>query len=107
MNLRLARILALGVVSAMLIGAPVNAAGKPIMERIPVDDSFVDEFLSEACGTEVTIHVSGHVIIRQFLDADGNALYEVNNYALANTLRERERQASGRGRRCGSCRVPG
>ena len=83
---RLARILALGVVSAMLIGAPVNAAGKPVMERIAVDDTFVDEFLSEACGVEVTTHVGGHVILRQFLDADGNAVREVNNYALSETF---------------------
>src|SRR6188474_3095722 len=71
-NVRLSlRVLGLGLLAALLIAAPVNA-GKPQMERIPVDDLFVDDFLSDACGAEVTVHFTGHVTFRVFTDADGN-----------------------------------
>jgi hypothetical protein len=55
------------------------------MERIPVDDLFVDDFLSGACGAEVTVHFTGHVTFRVFTDADGNPVRELNNYALGGT----------------------
>ena len=80
---RFVRILGLGLLGSVLIGGPVNA-GKPITERIQVDETFVDDFLTEACGAEVTAHVTGHVIVRLFTDADGNPVREVNNYGLRN-----------------------
>ena len=81
---RSVRVLGLGLLAVLLIAAPVNA-GKPQMERIPVDDLFVDDFLSEVCGAEVTVHFTGHVTFRVFTDADGNPVREVNNYALGGT----------------------
>ena len=46
------RVLALASLATMLLAAP-TAAAQPEMERIPVEDVFVDDFLSEVCGTEV------------------------------------------------------
>jgi hypothetical protein len=37
-----------------------------VIQRIAVDETFDDEFLTEACGVAVTTHVEGHVIIRTF-----------------------------------------
>jgi hypothetical protein len=46
--------------------APTALAGKPAFERIDVEDTFDDEFLSEACGVAVTTHVEGHITVREF-----------------------------------------
>lgn len=83
---RFVRILGLGLLGAMLVGAPVNA-GKPVMERVPIDDTFVDEFLSEECGAEVTAQFTGHITFRVFNDANGNPVRELNNYAIGGTYR--------------------
>lgn len=65
-----------------LSAAPVFAA-QPEMERVPVDDVFVDDFLSDACGVQVTAHVTGHFILRTFTDAAGDPTRAVNNYAIS------------------------
>jgi hypothetical protein len=78
---RIAHVVGLAVLGTLLVAAPVSA-GKPQIERVNVDDTFVDEFLSEACGTEVTFHATGHITFRLFADAAGNPIRELNNYAL-------------------------
>jgi hypothetical protein len=75
------RVLALATLSTLLLAAPAVAA-KPTMERVAVDDLFVDDFLSEVCGTEVRGHVTGHIVFRAFTDAAGATVRELNNYAL-------------------------
>jgi hypothetical protein len=77
---RIVRVIGLGVLGAVLVAAPVSA-GQPEMERILVDEVFVDTFLSAECGVEVNAHIYGHIIFRTFTDADGNPVREVNNYA--------------------------
>jgi hypothetical protein len=62
------------VVSVLALGvlAPGVASGAaPTLERIDVDDTFADEFLSEECGVEVTTTVRGHITIRTFEDGTG------------------------------------
>ncbi len=72
-----------GLLLVAVVAAPVNAA-KPQMERVEVSDiAFDDEFLTEACGFPVKFDVTGHITFRAFLDAAGNPVREVNNYALA------------------------
>jgi hypothetical protein len=46
--------------------APGAFAGKPTMERVDIDDTFADDFLTEECGVPVTAHVQGHIIFRTF-----------------------------------------
>jgi hypothetical protein len=46
--------------------APGAMAQKPTMERIDIDESFLDEFLTEACGVPVTVRAQGHIIVRTF-----------------------------------------
>ena len=83
--MRIVRILGLGLLGAMLVAAPVSAA-QPVIDRQSVDDTFVDEFLTEACGVEVTAHITGHVTFRVFLDANGDPARELNNYGIAVTF---------------------
>jgi hypothetical protein len=52
------------VVAAVV--APSASAAKPTIERIQIDETFPDDFLTEACGVPVTTHAEGHVIIRTF-----------------------------------------
>jgi len=63
------RILVLGggVVLALALAAQA-AGGAPTTERIDVDDTFADTFLSAECGVAVTTHVEGHIIVREFED---------------------------------------
>ena len=78
---RIARAIGLGLLGAALVVAPVSA-GQPDMERVPIGDTFVDEFLTEACGVEVHVQEIGHITLRTFTDAAGNPVREVNNYAV-------------------------
>ena len=59
-------LLAVGV-----LGPGAASAAPPTFERITVEDTFADEFLSEQCGVEVTTTVSGHITVRTFEDGTG------------------------------------
>ena len=61
---------------ALLVGAVVAlvlvtsaSAGKPTIERIQVDETEADPFLTGQCGVDVTVHFEGQVIIRTFSGA--------------------------------------
>ena len=54
------------VVLAGLLSPGVGLGAAPTFERIVVDDTFVDEELSAACGVEVTVHLEGEIITRTF-----------------------------------------
>jgi hypothetical protein len=45
------------------------SAGKPTTERIDVDETEADPFLTAECGVDVTVHFEGQVIIRTFSGA--------------------------------------
>jgi hypothetical protein len=78
---RFGRAMALGLLGAALVVAPVSA-GKPETIREPIDTTFLDDDLTAACGVDVHVHETGHITFRTFTDADGNPVREVNNYAV-------------------------
>ena len=52
---------ALVVLCAAAALVPASAAGAPpTIVREDIDETFVDEDLSEACGVEATVHLTGH-----------------------------------------------
>jgi hypothetical protein len=55
-----------GILVAAAVLVPGALAGPPRFERITVDDTFADDFLTEACGVPVTTHAEGHITIRTF-----------------------------------------
>lgn len=63
--------LLLGILLVAAAFASGAAAGKPTIERIDIDESEVDGFLSAACGVQVTTHALGHIIIREWDDGTG------------------------------------
>jgi hypothetical protein len=74
-----------GLALAAII-APGGMAAAPTFERIAIDETAPDEFLSEACGVEVTTHAQGHVIVRTFAgDQTGTAELTSINIALTAT----------------------
>ena len=60
--------------AALLLTATASPAlaAPPTIERIPIEDTFADGFLTEECGVDVTTTLSGFRIERSFLDSDGN-----------------------------------
>jgi hypothetical protein len=46
--------------------APSASAAAPTFDRIEIDDTFADDFLSEECGVPVRIHAQGDIIVRVF-----------------------------------------
>ena len=72
----------LGALFVVVLGATAAAAQAPEKEVIQVDDTFVDEELSEECGVEVTIHITGRVTIFTFPD-DGVGLQQHTTLNLA------------------------
>jgi hypothetical protein len=66
---------------AGLIGPGVGLGAAPEIERIEIDETFVDDFLSEECGVAVTTTVSGFVILRVFPD-EGTGVAALNTISL-------------------------
>ena len=58
---------------AAAVVAPGASAGKPTIERFDVDETFPDDFLTEACGVPVMTTAKGHVAVRTFPDGAGPA----------------------------------
>lgn len=75
-------VLAAFVVAALF--APGATAAKPTIERIDVDESFLDEFLTARCGVEVTTQARGHITVRTF-DGEGTGTAEVTTINIALT----------------------
>jgi len=53
----------------------VPIRGRVLSERFHDADTFVDEFLSEECGTEVTISFDDRVMIKTFLTTSGDRMF--------------------------------
>ena len=64
--------------------APGAIAGKPTTERLDIDETFPDEFLTDACGVEVTTRAQGHVIVRTF-SGEGTGPAELRTINIAFT----------------------
>jgi hypothetical protein len=62
------------------------AAAKPTIERFDVDESFPDDFLTEACGVPVTTTARGHVILRTF-PGEGTGVVELRTINVGLTAR--------------------
>jgi hypothetical protein len=71
----------LGGLLVVVLGATAAAAQAPEKEVIAVDDTFEDEFLTEACGVEVTTTVTGSITVFTF--PDGTVLQELTTLNLA------------------------
>ena len=59
-------------------------AGKPTIERIDIDESFDDVFLTEECGVPVTTRVHGHITVRTF-EGRGTGAAELTTINIAFT----------------------
>ena len=68
-----------------VMGPGVAFAAAPTFERITVDESFVDEQLSEACGVTATVALQGKVTLRTFPN-EGTGLVTLNTLNLAATI---------------------
>ncbi|SHF82435.1 hypothetical protein [Geodermatophilus nigrescens] len=73
--------------SAVLLGLAAPAlAAPPTIERVQVDETFADEFLSEECGVDVTTTVVGHVTFRTFgRDGTGPTVLTTVNLSITAT----------------------
>lgn len=64
------------LVLAGVLGPGVAFSAKPTFERIEIDETFDDEFLTEACGVEVTSQLEGHITVRTF-SGEGTGVVEL------------------------------
>jgi hypothetical protein len=78
------------LLAAVLVGPGVGLGAAPVFERIEIDESFDDDFLSEECGVAVTTTALGHIIVRTFSD-EGTGVAEVRtiNVGLTATAGDR------------------
>jgi len=66
---------AVAVLCAAAALVPASATGAPpTFVREDIDDTFVDEGLSEACGVEANVHLTGHSTSRV---REGNGVREI------------------------------
>ena len=76
------RALLLASVACVLVASPV-AGAKPIMERVDLNEiGVLDEFLTDVCGYDVFVDVTGHILFRLFTDEEGNPQRELNNFGV-------------------------
>lgn len=61
-------VVGLATASVLTLGGTASGVGPPERETITVSETFEDEFLSEACGVDVTTSVSGRVTFLTFPD---------------------------------------
>jgi hypothetical protein len=83
-------VLVLGVVAVA-----TATAGQPTFDRVDIDETFPDDFLTDACGFDVTTHARGHVTSREFDRAKGTVTVNSINIGLTamangNTYRFRD-----------------
>ena len=71
-----------GVLVVAALIAPTAFAGEPTIERFDIDETFADDFLTDACGVPVTTTAKGHVIVRTF---SGGSLMSVRTLNIAFT----------------------
>jgi hypothetical protein len=77
MSHRLIRTAATTAMAAAILGGTVPAtAAPPTVERIPIDETFPDDELTEACGFVVTTTAHGSVTTRTF-DGEGTGPVEL------------------------------
>ena len=74
-----------GLFVVAVIAAPAAVGGKPTFERIPISESVPDDFLSDACGVDVTTRAEGHIIVRTFSNDVGVVQVRTINIALTAT----------------------
>jgi hypothetical protein len=75
---------AVAVLCAAAALVPASAAGvPPTFVREDVDETFVDEALSEACGVEATVHLTGHSTSRV---REGNGVREIFTVSLTGII---------------------
>ena len=86
--MRLTRVLVVvGVVLGLLVGGTGPAvAAKPVIERISVDDTFVDRFLSQACGVRVVTRAVGRLTFKTW-DRTGTGPIAMTNVNVSLTAR--------------------
>ena len=75
---------AFAVLCAAAALVPASAAGAPpTIVRDDVDETFVDEALSQACGVEATVHLTGHSTFRM---REGGGVLEVFTVNLTGSI---------------------
>jgi hypothetical protein len=65
---------AIAAAAVLLAGVAPAQAAAPSIERVPIEASFHDDFLTGECGVDVTTTISGFRIVREFVDGAGNLI---------------------------------
>ena len=79
------KLLALAVLVLGVVVVASATAGQPVIVSEDVDDTFLDEFLTDACGFDVTTHAQGHIITREFDRETGTLVVRTLSVALTAT----------------------
>ena len=69
---------------AGLVAPGVGLGAAPVIERIAIDETFVDDFLTAECGVVVTTTARGHIIIRTF-SGEGTGVAELTTINIGLT----------------------
>ena len=82
-----ARRLLLATATIVLVAAALSSptfGAKPTLERIEIDETFPDEFLTDICGFPVTTSAQGHIIVREFT-REGTGVVELRTISVGLT----------------------
>ena len=79
-----------GLLALAVLVAPGASAGKPTIERLEIDETVADPFLTAECGFPVTVQSQGHIIVRTF-PGDKTGVAQVTTLNIDNTVRAGDR----------------
>ena|SRR5215213_10237176 len=75
------RAVVLSLATAVVLALPGLAVGAPAQRvEYPIDESFVDEYLTDLCGTAVTVSSTGALHVTLWRNADGLIVRELDRY---------------------------
>ncbi|HWN21800.1 MAG TPA: hypothetical protein VNP93_07485 [Gaiellaceae bacterium] len=75
-----------GLLALAVLVAPGASAGKPTFERLEIDETVPDPFLTAECGFPVSIQSQGHIIVRTF-SGEKTGVVQVTTLNIINTVR--------------------
>jgi len=76
------KLLLAGVLLIGVVAVATATAGQPTFDRVDIDETFADEFLTDACGFDVMTHAKGHVTGREFDRTKGTVSVNSINIGL-------------------------
>jgi len=84
--MKFSRLLIVSLITLVVAFVSPAYAGKPDFETVQIDETFLNEQLTEACGVPIETHGEGFIKFSTHYDRDGDVAFELNSFHLKETF---------------------